>query len=394
MQPGQVGAREPQGQEAQDNLRQVRVVLGVRPPDAEVGQDTRVWVRARQGALEPAEGGVLRVGDGARLVGLDGLQLDVQAGEDPLQACAHALDRFPRQEPQLQRGAGLPGEDVVRGARVEPGHGQGRAHHGRGLRVVEEAAEDQALEQRPVGQGEAHRRRGLGGEPVQVMGRGAVEPRGEGLGLEPQDGLRQPRHRAVGRGEGRVPSRAARREAQGQVALLRDADQGDRTLQSGHAVLQDEPALVEHAGEALAVRAQPLGEDACARVAPDLLVVAEGEDEVVPRSASLLEQRLDGLEPAQERALVVQRAAAVQHVVDHASLEGRVLPRLRVVGGDDVEVREDEPGGAVGVLPLPAQQMRAAQALVDELRVDPREGAAQVAREALERLRVRRRVVA
>ena len=132
--------------------------------------------------------------------------------------------------------------------------------------------------------------------------------------------------------------------------------------------------------------------DGCRGVRPGgLLAGAEGQPDVARRDEPVGQQSLDRAADADERALVVEGAAAPDRAVVHLGRERRVLPRRRLVDGHDVDVRHQHDGVLLAAA-LPVQEQRVLEDPVHgEVLVHERERLGQRASEGLEAARRRGR---
>ncbi len=151
----------------------------------------------------------------------------------------------------------------------------------------------------------------------------------------------------------------------------------------GKTPLHDRAPLVDHRPRPDAARRQGLDGQLCAD-AEDLLVVAEGEVDVAGRDEARGDQGLDGFQDGDQRALVVDRAAAVDETVGDPPGE-RVLRPVLPGHRHDVVVGHQHQGRPVGPAAPAVEQGAVAEHLAVQRPVRRRVQLAQPVAEARER---------
>ncbi len=173
-----------------------------------------------------------------------------------------------------------------------------------------------------------------------------------------------------------MPALGLRRELDGHVALLGDAQERHSDAPARHQAVDHRAALVEHECGVHPARLEQRRDAGRAAAAAHFLVVAEGEVDGAPRVGSRGDEMLHGLEDGQQTALVVQRAAAPDEAGGDPSGERRLGPPPFGAGLDrhHVLMREQQDGGEARVGAGPAvQQAVAVHFLERERGVEPGE---------------------
>ncbi len=190
------------------------------------------------------------------------------------------------------------------------------------------------------------------------LGKGSLDGGREdglaGVGGDALAGAGQQAAGVVGRGRGGVAAVGAGRDGEVHVALLGDADHGNRLGDAQGRIGRHGAALVQHQVGVDVVLSEPV-DCVGAGERRHLLAVAGEVPDVARRDVALADEVLGRLEERADDALGVQRAAAPDLAVDDLGTKGVVLPVL-ALHGHHVLVSHHDDGVGRGVCARPAQQ--------------------------------------
>ena len=158
-------------------------------------------------------------------------------------------------------------------------------------------------------------------------------------------------------GLGRRPRAAGPgRQRQREVALLGQADHGDRLFDARHQAVADHRTFVQHEERTHALALQQAG-DRGSTMAVALLVVSEGQVDRSPRLFTGFQEKLDRLQEAQDRELVVERSTPPDLALHLGTGKGLLVPAFRI-GRHHIHVRRQDNGLELGVGAGPAIEQR------------------------------------